>query len=111
MPTSLADWIYVVPSEAMEHAVLLRRDGWMRSNDRTSCRNISPFIPLAGAVELEPWDLLDNSSAALLQVPIEAVLPGTQVPAPFPCDTSVHRLTVPGPATAPADNAEHRLQP
>ena len=78
---------------------------------RTSCRKSYPFIPLAGVGELESRGLLGNSSCSLLHVTIEAVLPGTRVPALFPCDSSVRRLTVPGPATVPADSAQQRRQP
>ena len=32
---SLAVWTYIVPSEAMQHAVLLGHDSWMRFSDRS----------------------------------------------------------------------------
>ena len=31
---SLAVWTYIVPSKAMQHAVLLDRDSWMRFSER-----------------------------------------------------------------------------
>ena len=69
------------------------------------------FIPLADVEQLEPGDSLSTSPSSLLQVSIEVVSPGTRVPAPFPCETIEHRPTAPDPATAPADNAQQRLQP
>ena len=33
--TSLAVWTYIVPSKAMQHAVLLGRDTWMRFSERS----------------------------------------------------------------------------
>ena len=41
MPTSLAVWVHVVPSEAMQHAVHLGHDSWMRCHDRSN-RNLAP---------------------------------------------------------------------
>ena len=81
------------------------------STDAHLHENGDQFIPLAGVAKLEPGDLLDTSSSTLLQVPIEAVLPGTQAPAPFPCDTNVHAFTVSGAAAAYADSAQQHLQP
>ena len=40
-PASLAVWTYIVPSEAMQHAVLLGRDSWMRFSER-SYRTLPP---------------------------------------------------------------------
>ena len=40
----LAVWAYIGPSEAMQHAVLLRRDSWMRFSD-SSCRTLAPPRP------------------------------------------------------------------
>ena len=38
---SLAVWAYIVPSEAMQHDVLLGRDSWMRFSER-SYRTLTP---------------------------------------------------------------------
>ena len=38
---SLAVWTYILPSEAMQHAVLLGRDSWMRFSER-SYRTLPP---------------------------------------------------------------------
>ena len=39
---SLAVWTYILPSEAMQHAVLLGRDSWMRFSERSCLLYTSP---------------------------------------------------------------------
>ena len=60
---SLAVWMYIVPSEAMKHAVLLGHDTWMRCSERT-CRTLPP-LPSDNRVLVNLTLSHQNSSGAV----------------------------------------------